>query len=156
MITVEASEISVETAEITVDAAEIPFEAPEIPTVAATPAAEIPALAAAAAPVRPSAWQRKGIQERIDPECKRHGTSGTAASRNAAAGEILLPPFQPKRTEVDFARRKKGAAAVNPGDKYIIISGNLNAHKSETLAEPVADDEKIDADFSESGKNAES
>jgi hypothetical protein len=34
---------------------------------------------------------------------------------------------------------------VNPEDKYIIISDNLNAHKSETLAELIAEDEKIDS-----------
>ncbi|MDR1541186.1 MAG: transposase [Clostridiales bacterium] len=39
----------------------------------------------------------------------------------------------------------KGAAAVNPEDKYIIISDNYNAHKSETLAELIAEDEKIDS-----------
>jgi hypothetical protein len=41
---------------------------------------------------------------------------------------------------------------VNPENKYIIITDNLNAHKSETLAESVTDDEKQARSFSEPGK----
>jgi hypothetical protein len=88
----EASDIQLEASDITFETAVISIETAEIPTAAATPASGIPALAAAAAPTRPSAWPRNGIPERIDPECKRHGASGAVASRNAAAGEILPPP----------------------------------------------------------------
>jgi hypothetical protein len=158
-IPLEASEIPLEASEIPLEASEIPFEASdiqfeasvisietaEIPTAAATPASGILALAAAAAPTRPSAWTRKGIPERIDPEYKRHGTSGIIASRNAAAGEILLPLIQPTKTEADFARHIRGVIMMNPEDKYIIISDNLNTHKSETLVKLIAEDEKIDS-----------
>jgi putative transposase len=34
---------------------------------------------------------------------------------------------------------------MNPEDKYIIISDNLNTHKSETLVKLIAEDEKIDS-----------
>jgi hypothetical protein len=110
----EASEIQFEASDITFEASDITIETAEIPTAAATPSSGIPALAAAAAPARPSAWPRKGIPERIDPECKRHGTSGAAASRNAAAGEILLPPLPAGKDGSRFCEAYKGRCCGEP------------------------------------------
>jgi hypothetical protein len=66
------------------------------------------------------------------------------------------PPFQTKRTEVDFARHIKGAVAVNPEDKCIIISDNLNTHNRRLSQSPPPTRKKQARSFSEPRKNAES
>ena len=79
-----------------------------------------------------------GRPERVDPEYIRHGTTGLIASRNVATGEIVMPLIQPARTEEDFANHIDQVISVNPGDKHIFVSDNLNTHMSESLVRLVA------------------
>ena len=93
----------------------------------------------------PSIQMIEGCPEKIDPEYIRHGTSGIIASRDVATGEIVAPMVQPTRTEEDFAEHIKNVINLNPDDKNIFITDNLNTHKSETLVRLVAEIEGIPA-----------
>jgi transposase len=93
----------------------------------------------------PSIQMKGGCPEKIDPEYIRHGTSGIIASRNVTTGEIVAPLVQPTRTEEDFARHIKNVVALNPTDKNIFLTDNLNTHKSEALVRLVAELEGIPA-----------
>jgi len=91
----------------------------------------------------PSISMKEGCPEKIDPEYIRHGTSGIIAGRNVATGEIVAPLVQPTRTEEDFERHIANVVALNPTDKNIFITDNLNTHKSEALVRLVAEAEGI-------------
>ena len=82
--------------------------------------------------------------ERVDPEYIRHGTSGIIASRNVATGEIVEPLVQPERKEPDFLRHVENVFSINPNDRHIFITDNLNTHLSESLVRLVAKIEGID------------
>ena len=86
-----------------------------------------------------------GHPERIDPEYVRHGTSGVIASRDVATGAIVSPMIQPTRTEEDFLAHITAVFSLNPNDKHIFITDNLNTHMSESLVKFVAGIENIDA-----------
>ena len=45
---------------------------------------------------------KPGQVEGIDPEYKRHGTTGIIASRDVVTGEIVAPLIQPTRKEEDY------------------------------------------------------
>jgi transposase len=79
-----------------------------------------------------------GKPERVDPEYIRHGTTGLIASRNVATGEIVMPLIQPTRTEEDFLNHIEQVVSVNPSDKHIFVTDNLNTHMSESLVRLVA------------------
>jgi len=85
-----------------------------------------------------------GQPERVDPEYIRHGTTGLIASRNVATGEIVMPLIHPTRTEEDFANHIAQVISVNPGDKHIFVTDNLNTHMSESLVRLVAKNCHID------------
>jgi len=87
---------------------------------------------------------KPGCPERIDPEYIRHGTSGIIASRNVATGEIVEPLIQPTRKEPDFLFHIESVISVNPDDKHIFITDNLNTHMSESLVRLVAKIDNID------------
>jgi transposase len=91
----------------------------------------------------PSIQMKEGYPEKIDPEYIRHGTSGIIASRNVATGEIVAPLVQPTRTEEDFAAHINNVVNLNPDDKNIFVTDNLNTHKSEALVRLVAESEGI-------------
>jgi len=82
---------------------------------------------------RPKQAMKSGVPERIDPEYKRHGTTGIIASRNVATGEIVKPMVQPTRTEEDFLTHIESVVSLHPRDKHIFIVDNLNIHKSESI-----------------------
>jgi hypothetical protein len=86
----------------------------------------------------PKQAMKPGVPERIDPEYKRHGTTGIIASRNVATGEIVEPMIQPTRTEKDFATHIGSVVSLHPNDKHIFILDNLNTHMSESLVRMVA------------------
>jgi len=85
-----------------------------------------------------------GHPERVDPEYIRHGTTGIIASRNVATGEIVMPLVQPTRKEPDFLAHIESVIAVNPTDKHIFLTDNLNTHMSESLVRLVAKMDNID------------
>jgi hypothetical protein len=91
----------------------------------------------------PSIQMKEGCPEKIDPEYIRHGTSGIIASRNVTTGEIVAPMVQPTRTEEDFAEHIKQVVGLNPDDKNVFVTDNLNTHKSESLVCFVAETEGI-------------
>jgi hypothetical protein len=93
----------------------------------------------------PKLAMEPGHPERVDPEYIRHGTTGIIASRNVATGEIVMPLIQPTRTEPDFLAHIESVISVNPGDKHIFLTDNLNTHMSESLVKLVAGIENIDA-----------
>jgi transposase len=86
----------------------------------------------------PKRMMKAGFPEGIDPEYKRHGTSGIIASRNVVTGEIVKPMVQPTRTEEDFLAHIESVVSLNPNDKHIFILDNLNTHMSESLVRMVA------------------
>jgi hypothetical protein len=92
----------------------------------------------------PKQTLKAGQVERVDPEYIRHGTTGIIASRNVATGEIANPLIQPERKEDDFVRHISGVFDINPKDKHIFITDNLNTHMSESLVRFVAGLEGID------------
>jgi transposase len=94
--------------------------------------------------VRPKQAMKAGVTERIDPEYKRHGTTGIIASRNVATGEIVKPMIQPTRTEKDFLAHIESVISLHPDDKHIFIADNLNTHMSESLVRLAARMEGID------------
>jgi hypothetical protein len=94
--------------------------------------------------VNPTQNMQPGQIERIDPEYIRHGTSGIIASINLFTGEIVEPLVQPERKEPDFLRHIENIVSINPNDKHIFITDNLNTHFSESLVRFVAKIEGID------------
>jgi len=92
----------------------------------------------------PKQTMGSGRPERVDPEYIRHGTTGIIASRDVATGEIVMPLVQPTRTEPDFVAHIEEVISVNPGDKHIFLTDNLNTHMSESLVKLVANIENID------------
>jgi len=86
----------------------------------------------------PKQLMQPGQVERVDPEYIRHGTSGLIASTDVVSGEIVKPLIQPTRTEADFVNHIEEVVSVNPGDKHIFITDNLNIHMSESLVRFVA------------------
>lgn len=86
----------------------------------------------------PKQCMQPGQAERIDPEYIRHGTSGLIASRDVVSGEIVKPLIRPTRTEEDFVHHIENVVSVNPLDKHIFITDNLNTHISESLVRFVA------------------
>jgi transposase len=93
---------------------------------------------------RPKQTMKSGVPERIDPEYKRHGTSGLIASRNVATGEIVRPSIQATRTEKDFLVHCQEIISLHPNDKHIFITDNLNTHMSESLVRMVARMDNLD------------
>ena len=53
--------------------------------------------------------------------------------------------IQPTRTEEDFSEHIKNVIKLNPNDKNIFVTDNLNTHKSETLVRLVSEIEGIPA-----------
>ena len=94
--------------------------------------------------VNPKQTMKPGQPERIDPEYIRHGTTGIIASRNIVTGDIVAPMVQPTRTEADFLAHIKEVFFLNPNDKHIFTTDNLNTHMSESLVRFVAEIENID------------
>jgi len=81
---------------------------------------------------------KPGQVEGIDPEYKRHGTTGIIASRDVVTGEIVAPLIQPTRKEEDYLNHIENVVAVFPNDRHIFIQDQLNTHKSESLVRFVA------------------
>jgi hypothetical protein len=92
----------------------------------------------------PKQNMQPGQIERVDPEYVRHGTTGIIASRDVATGEIVAPLVQPTRKEPDFLRHIEGVYSLNPKDRHIFITDNLNTHVSESLVKFVAKVDGID------------
>jgi len=92
----------------------------------------------------PKHTMEPGRPERVDPEYIRHGTTGIIASRNVATGEIVMPLIQPTRKEPDFLAHIESVISVNPEDKHIFLTDNLNTHMSESLVRLVAKIDNID------------
>ena len=92
----------------------------------------------------PKQTMKPGVVERIDPEYKRHGTTGIIASRNVATGEIVAPLIQPTRKEEDYLEHIETVVSLFPNDRHIFINDQLNTHKSESLVRFVARIEGID------------
>jgi transposase len=92
----------------------------------------------------PKLTMKAGEVERIDPEYKRHGTSGIIASRNVATGEIVEPMVQPTRTEKDFLAHIGSVISLHPDDRHVFIVDNLNTHMSESLVRMTARIEDMD------------
>jgi hypothetical protein len=91
----------------------------------------------------PKRVMKPGVPERIDPEYKRHGTTGIIASRNVATGEIVEPMIQRTRTEKDFVAHIESVVSLHPDDKHIFIVDNLNTHMSESLVRMAARTDNI-------------
>jgi len=87
---------------------------------------------------------KPGVRERIDPEYRRHGTTGIIASLNVATGEIVNPLVQPTRTELDLLTHIEGVIRINETAKHVFLVDNLNTHVSESLVKMVAEYEGID------------
>ena len=97
---------------------------------------------------------KSGVSERIDPEYKRHGTTGIIASLNVATGEIFMPLVQPTRTEIDFLTHIESVIRPNDSNKHIFLLDYLNTHMSESLVKMVAEFEGMDIfDLGEKGKS---
>ena len=94
-----------------------------------------------------------GKPERVDPEYKRHGTSGVIASIHIASGAIVSPLIQPTRTEEDYLRHIKEVIATDPDGRYIFINDGLNTHMSESLVKLVAQYEGITDGLGIKGKS---
>jgi transposase len=92
---------------------------------------------------RPKQLMKSGVPERIDPEYKRHGTTGIIASRNVATGEIVKPMIQRTRTEADFLTHIETVVSLHPHDKHIFILDNLNTHMSESMVRMVAKTDNV-------------
>lgn len=104
--------------------------------------------------MNPKQQMKPGVSERIDPEYKRHGTTGIIASLNVATGEIVNPLVQPTRKEVDFLAHIEGVVRLNEFDKNIFLVDNLNTHVSESLVKMVAEYEGLDLEeLGEKGKS---
>ena len=89
---------------------------------------------------------KPGVCERIDPEYKRHGTTGIIASLNIATGEIVNPLVQQTRTELDLLTHITGVIKINETAEHIFLVDNLNTHVSESLVKMVAEYEGMDLD----------
>ena len=87
---------------------------------------------------------KPGVAERVDPEYKRHGTTGIIAALKVATGEIIVPMVQPTRTELDFLIFAENVIGLNDGDRHIFLVDQLNIHMSASLVKLVAEYEGLD------------
>jgi transposase len=94
--------------------------------------------------VNPKQTMKPGQPERVDPEYKRHGTTGLIASRCVSTGEIVVPMIQPTRKEEDFHAHIESVVSLHPDDRHVFVTDNLNTHMSESLVKLVAKVENID------------
>ena len=92
----------------------------------------------------PKQLMQSGQAERIDPEYKRHGTTGLIASINVATGEIVAPLVQPTRKEEDYLEHIEKVISIHSTGKHYFVNDNLNTHISESLVKMVAKIEGID------------
>lgn len=96
---------------------------------------------------------RQGLIERREFEYIRHGTLCLTANWDVAQGMVLAPTIGPTRTEEDFAGHIRRTVATDPEAQWVLISDQLNTHKSETLVRLVAELCGVECDLGEKGKS---
>ena len=80
-----------------------------------------------------------GRLHRMEFEYVRHGTTGLMGAVNVATGKMQAYQIQAERKEKDFVRFiDKLCGSVPSHDKIIILTDQLNIHKSESLVKWVA------------------
>ena len=95
---------------------------------------------------------KPGVSERQDSNYKRHGTQCLIANIEVSSGKIIAPTIQETRNEKDFVAHISQTIALHPEDEWVIISDQLNTHKSEGLCCLVNSLCELEDDFGVKGK----
>lgn len=101
----------------------------------------------------PTLPMKPGKVERQEHSYDRHGTLCLIANFEVATGKIVAPSIGPTRTERDFAEHIDRLVATDPDARWIIVSDQLNTHRSESLVRLVAKLCGIDADLGVKGED---
>lgn len=102
---------------------------------------------AATKPVKP------GMIEKVEFEYERQGTQTLIANFEVATGKVIYPYINATRTEIDFVANIKSLTSYDPNGEWIIISDQLNTHKSESLVRLIAKMCDITDDLGVKGKS---
>ena len=94
-----------------------------------------------------------GAVEKREPEYERHGTQTLIASRNVRTEKIDAYTVGQTRTEEDYLRHVKAIVSTAPDDVHVIISDQLNTHKSASLARCIAEINNYQGDLGVKGKS---
>lgn len=79
-----------------------------------------------------------GKCERREFNYIRHGTQVLTGTIHLATGKLLTPTIADTRTEADFVGHIDRLIKTDPAASWIILSDQLNTHKSESLVRYVA------------------
>jgi transposase len=96
---------------------------------------------------------KPGLEERPEFEYIRNGTQCLIANFDVATGRIVSPSVGPTRTEEDFSAHIEKTIATHPKENWIIITDQLNTHKSESLVRLVASHCGIEGNLGVKGKS---
>lgn len=98
-------------------------------------------------PLHPPLPMKPGLVERREFDYRRHGTTCAIASFEPATGSIIGLSVGPTRTEADFLAHVARTVDTDPGARWVIVTDQLNTHKSESLVRFVAERCSITADL---------
>lgn len=104
-------------------------------------------------PLHPTLNTKPGLVERREQFYCRHGTTCVIGSYEVFSGQIIHATIQPTRDESDFLAHVKNTIALDPAAEWIIVTDQLNTHKSESLVRFVAGACGIKADLGVKGRN---
>ena len=96
---------------------------------------------------------KTGRVEKREPEYTRHGTQTLISSRSVSSGEIDAYTIGDTRKEEDYLEHIKEIAQTNISSKHVIICDQLNTHKSASLVEYVAKEERLKYNLGIKGKS---
>ncbi len=103
--------------------------------------------------ISPDKPTKQGMIEKQEFEYKRHGTLSLTPSFNIVTGQIMNYRIAETRNEVDFCEHIKQTVATSPESTWVIVTDQLNVHKSETLVRFVAERCGIDEELGVKGKS---
>ncbi len=94
----------------------------------------------------------KGFKKRKEQEYERHGTTCLIAATNVATGELSNYMINQTRTEVDFLNFTIQTVDCFPKeDEVVLMTDQLNIHKSESLVRWIADQIGFGGDLGKKG-----
>jgi hypothetical protein len=88
--------------------------------------------------IAPTKQAKPGREARREFEYKRNGTQVLICNFHVVTGEVVSPTVQDTRTEVDFVQHVERTIDTDPDATWVIVTDQLNIHKSEGLVRMVA------------------
>ncbi|WP_220271123.1 transposase [Paenibacillus prosopidis] len=85
----------------------------------------------------PTLPMKPGLVERREFEYICHGTQSLIANFEVATGHVIASTIGPTRTKADFAAHLEQMLDRDPEGEWIIVTDQLNTHKSEAVVRVV-------------------